>query len=110
MMNIQTVATIVAVAATICTGVGVFIKKVLPFMRKMNHFVDDMVGEEARPGVPARPGVIARLGTIEHELHPNSGKSLRDQTNRVEKMLEDHLANCPPVTTTINVNPTGGTP
>lgn len=101
------IAMLLGIFATLCGGVGVIVKQLLPFVRKMNHFVDDMVGEGARPGMPARPGIIARLGTIEHELHPNSGKSLRDQTDRVEKLLEDHLAACPPPTI-INVNPPGG--
>lgn len=107
-MHMQTIAAILGVIATLCAGAGVFIKKVLPFVRKMNHFVDDMVGEDARPGMDARPGVIARLASIEHELHPNSGKSLRDQTDRLEQALDAHLAACPPTTTTINVNPSGG--
>jgi hypothetical protein len=100
----QTISAIVGVIAGLGT-IGVFVKKGIPFIRKVSHFIDDMLGEEARPGVPAQPGVIARLSTIEHELHPNGGGSLRDQTNRIEKKVDDHLAQCPtPVTTTINVN------
>ena len=44
------------------------------------------------------------LATIRHELFPNSGLSLRDQTNRIEQTLNDHINACPPPTTTINVN------
>jgi hypothetical protein len=108
-MDWQTISAIVGIAAACATGVGVFIRKVLPFIRKVSHFIDDMLGEEERPGVAAQPGVIARLSTIEHELHPNGGGSLRDQTNRLEKKLDDHLATCKtaPIAT-INVN--GGTP
>jgi len=40
----------------------------------------------------ARPGVMAQLGTIRHELFANSGLSLRDQTNRIEKTLKSHIA------------------
>ena len=47
------------------------------------------------------------LAVIKHELFPNSGKSLRDQTNRLEASLTDHLSKCPPPVTTINVNPGG---
>lgn len=50
------------------------------------------------------------VAVIKHELFPNSGKSLRDQTNRMEASLNDHLAKCPPPVTTINVNPGGGQP
>lgn len=59
---------------------------------KVEDFVDDWQGIEARPGVPARPGVMLRLGAIEdrlarveHELHPNSGASLRDAVDRVDQ-------------------------
>ncbi|MFF0744225.1 hypothetical protein ACFYVL_27885 [Streptomyces sp. NPDC004111] len=60
--------------------------------RRVEDFVDDWQGTEARPGVPARPGVMTRLGAIEeqlaaveHELHPNSGGSLRDAVDRVDQ-------------------------
>ncbi|WP_411129923.1 hypothetical protein [Streptomyces sp. x-19] len=59
---------------------------------KVEDFVDDWQGTEPRPGVPARPGVMSRLGAIEdrlarveHELHPNSGASLRDAVDRVDE-------------------------
>ncbi|HZF90448.1 hypothetical protein [Streptomyces sp.] len=59
---------------------------------KVEDFVDDWQGTPGRPGVPARPGVMSRLGTIEaklerveHELHPNSGASLRDAVDRVDE-------------------------
>ena len=85
------------------------IKWVIPFARKLSHFIDDVAGEPARAGVPARPGLMERVTTIEerteliektqteqgesletvrHELFPNSGKSLRDQTNRMEQKLD----------------------
>jgi hypothetical protein len=59
------------------------------------------------------PEMATSVETIRHELFPNSGLSLRDQTNRLEKQGEDmasalaaHIAACPPApTTTINVNP-----
>lgn len=59
---------------------------------KVEDFVDDWQGTEARPGVPARLGVMSRLGAIEdrlarveHELYPNSGASLRDAVDRVDQ-------------------------
>jgi hypothetical protein len=72
--------------------------------RRLDHLLDDWAGEPARPGVPARPGLVeriariedrqlqqgARLAAIEHELHPNSGSSLRDAVDRVERHV------CPP--------------
>uniref|UniRef100_UPI003F4997BA hypothetical protein n=1 Tax=Streptomyces chartreusis TaxID=1969 RepID=UPI003F4997BA len=54
-------------------------------MGRMDDLADDWQGVDASPGVAARPGVMARLdpvegrvGTLEHELRPNSGRSLRD--------------------------------
>ena len=86
--------------------------KAFPVVRKFVTFVNDVAGEEARPGFSARPGLFDRIHSIEitqqsvsdkvdsieiaqkdmagkvekvhHELFPNSGKSLRDQTNRIE--------------------------
>lgn len=76
--------------------------------RRIGHFLDDWGGEPERPGHPARPGIpermagvegslgamCERLGTveartarIEHELHPNSGASLRDAMDRVERTV-----------------------
>ncbi|WP_405948888.1 hypothetical protein OG588_22555 [Streptomyces prunicolor] len=59
---------------------------------KVEDFVDDWQGTETRPGVPALPGVMSRLGgiesrlaNVEHELHPNSGVSLRDAVDRVDQ-------------------------
>ena len=89
---------------------------VAPVFRMFREFLEDWKGEPDRPGVKGRAGVMARLGSIEHELHPNSGLSMRDAINRTEKQgkdmgekLDAHMASCPaPQTTTINVNP-GGT-
>ncbi|WP_329564652.1 hypothetical protein [Kitasatospora sp. NBC_01266] len=57
---------------------------------RLEQIADDWAGVPARPGVPGHDGVMARLGAIErrlgaveHELHPNSGASLRDAVDRV---------------------------
>ncbi|MEU9576332.1 hypothetical protein [Streptomyces chilikensis] len=62
--------------------------------RRVNEFMDDWQGEPERPGVPARPGVMERMASmedrlsrVEHELHPNSGASLRDAIDRVNRRL-----------------------
>lgn len=73
------------------TVVGGLLRKLWPLLKKLSDFLDDVAGEPARPGVPARPGLMERVQSIEHELFPNSGKSLRDQTNRMEEKLDrDH--------------------
>lgn len=61
---------------------------------RVDEFVDDWNGREGRPGVAGRAGVMERLSGIEdrlarveHELHPNSGTSLRDAVDRVDVAL-----------------------
>lgn len=85
----------------IFTAVSVFLWKAFPIVKKFIVFVNDVAGEDARPGFPARPGLFDRIHSIEttqnavadkvdrvhHELFPNSGKSLRDQTNRIEQKV-----------------------
>lgn len=87
---------------TVAGGIFVSLKWVIPLGRKVSHFIDDVAGEPERPGVPARPGLMERVTSIEqtqtkhgqtidtvrHELFPNSGKSMRDQTNRMEQKLD----------------------
>ncbi|WP_033818878.1 hypothetical protein [Kitasatospora sp. MBT63] len=61
---------------------------------QLDQVAEDWSGTPARPGVPARAGVMerlgqieSRLGAVEHELHPNSGASLRDAVDRVERSV-----------------------
>ena len=68
------------------------IRAVVRILKRMDDLADDWQGVPARPGVPERPGVMARLdqiegrvSTIEHELRPNSGRSLRDAVDRVDR-------------------------
>ncbi|WP_129308006.1 hypothetical protein [Streptomyces sp. L2] len=63
--------------------------------RRVDDFVDDWQGVPARPGVAERPGVMDRLDRIEgritgmeHELRPNSGRSLRDAVDRVDRRTQ----------------------
>jgi hypothetical protein len=69
-------------------------RSVARMARAMEELREDWQGEPGRPGVPRRPGVMERLGgielrlaNVEHELHPNSGHSLRDAVDRVAKSV-----------------------
>lgn len=67
---------------------------------------DDWKGEPARPGVRGRMGVMERLDSIERELHPNGGSSLRDAVNRLEANLKAHLdSHQQPVQVNVGVPP-----
>ena len=57
------------------TGFGTALAVVLPLVaaltpkaRRFLHFVDDMMGEEERPGAERRPGILERLTLLETRL------------------------------------------
>ena len=86
------------VLVTLGGGAAVLKAHVLPFFRALSNFLSDWTGEPARPGVPARAGVMARLEAndeqikaVRHELHPNSGSSMRDAIDRTERKLDQHI-------------------
>jgi len=106
---------LVAVAGVVAV-LGLFAKvwkTVRPVWRGVREFLEDWRGEPGRDGVPERQGVMKRLATIEtdgavnakkldetarkldaidHELHPNSGSSLRDQVDNITRTLDEHIA------------------
>ena len=82
--------------------------KVMPQLRAIMHALDDLRGEEARPGFEARPGVFERikavedghadirqtlteqgkvLADIQHHVKPNSGSSSYDALLREVKAV-----------------------
>lgn len=65
--------------------VAPFFKRIRKWMTTWEHFMEDWFGEDERPGVPARAGVMERLATLDHELKPNNGGSIKDAVNRIEK-------------------------
>jgi archaellum component FlaC len=111
MQNWIVAENILALAAiiTAATVLIVAIRRVSKVIKKAVHFFDDYFGEDERPGVQRRPGISERLssmesclnkvderlGTVEYkiesiekELQPNSGSSLRDAINRIEDRVE----------------------
>ncbi|TKS96439.1 hypothetical protein E4U91_36485 [Streptomyces lasalocidi] len=84
------------VAGTALAGILVMLWRLVRGMRRVvmrvDDFVDDWQEVGSRPGVAARPAVMARLDAIEsrltsveHEVRPNSGSSLRDAVDRVDR-------------------------
>lgn len=69
-------------------GLGIAVWRVVPLLKKLSNFIDDVAGQPPRAGVPARPGLMERVQRIEHELFPNSGMSTRDAINRTEAAVE----------------------
>lgn len=60
---------------SVLTGFGTALAVVLPLVaaltpkaRRFLHFVDDMMGEEERPGAARRPGILERLTLLETRL------------------------------------------
>jgi hypothetical protein len=86
-------------AITLLVGVGGTLWRVLRGVTHLTgragQFLDDWYGEGERPGVPPRPGVMQRLShleglinSVQHEVKPNTGKSLRDAVDRANERLE----------------------
>lgn len=95
----------------IIAGVRMFVRRFWPWLRRLVQFVDDVAGEEPRPGLPdGRPGLFGRLDRVESGLErvgniaaraaegidevraittPNGGSSLRDAVDRLEVGLAE---------------------
>lgn len=87
-----------AVAITAVAGLAAVLWRAVRWAarlgRAVEQVIEDWSGTPARPGVAARPGVMqtledhsARLATIEHEVRPNSGSSMRDAVDRIDKAI-----------------------
>jgi len=60
---------------SVLAGFGTALAVVLPLAaaltpkaRRFIHFIDDMMGEEERPGAERRPGILERLTLLEKRL------------------------------------------
>lgn len=80
---------IAAVAAAIVV-INKATKWVTSIIKKLNEFLEDWRGEDARPGYSRKLGMPERLEKIEQRLHrvegqlvPNGGDSLRDKVDQI---------------------------
>lgn len=99
-------AWIVGIAAAIAV-----LAKFFQVTRKLFTFLDEVTGEPAAYGRPAKPGLVEKVDQIQteqsahteqiqrvlHELFPNSGSSLRDAVDRLERQSSASI--------NVNVNP-----
>ncbi|ATW59946.1 membrane protein [Arthrobacter phage Waltz] len=93
---LATIGGVLAVVIFIGAKIKKAVKAVKPWFTKLTHLVNDLVGEEARPGVDERPGLMVRMQTSEKkldvvtakledhdevlkELRPNHGGSIKDR-------------------------------
>ena len=63
------------------------VRKTRSMMEWLEKFRRDWEGEEASPGRDKVPGVMERLNKLDGELTNNSGSSMKDSIDRIEKSL-----------------------
>jgi hypothetical protein len=64
-------------------------------LRPIVHTLDDLVGEDARPGVPRRPGIVERMTTNEDLVFAaaQDSSAAKKAAFRVENLLVRHMEN-----------------
>lgn len=63
-------------AGVILTTIGAVVRKAVPPMRRILSFVDDVQGEQPRPGLPhGRPGIMERLAKVEENTQTAQAES-----------------------------------
>lgn len=99
-MRYDTLITIVSIMGALTTA-SIFLRKIFKIVKRIIHFLDDYFGSDERPGFDKVPGVAERiknieenlgymclrLDTVEKELTPNHGTSIKDAINRIDKRL-----------------------
>lgn len=109
-MEIYLILGSIAAAIALFTFASTIGRRAWNFFRQVAYFLSDWFGETARPGVPSRPGVMERLDcqdkvleehtrklgdistrlvTVENELKPNTGKSVKDAVNRIDQNIQN---------------------
>jgi hypothetical protein len=62
-----------------------FVRAAIRVGRKLDRLATQLLGDDETKSLDER------LSSIEHELHPNSGGSMRDAVDRTERALADHI-------------------
>lgn len=85
-----------ALATAVVTVVTWASRRVMTATRRFWMFIDDWSGEPSSPGHAAQAGVMERLMNMEtivsgisHEVHLNSGQSVKDVVTRTEAAVAD---------------------
>lgn len=101
----QAAAWLLGAAALVGAAAGLIstARRLVAFLRRIGHLVDDLLGEPPRPGMEeGRPGLMARVSALEgqldalqarmeevrHEVTHNDGGSLKDAVRRIEHALK----------------------
>lgn len=83
------VVSLAIIGLSIWAAVRPLVKAVSKINHDLDTFMRDWKGTPAEPGRDAVPGVMERLNRLDGELSKNSGKSVKDTVNRIEKRLID---------------------
>lgn len=92
------VALVVGVLIGVVVVATVVLRMLWRPVRRLMHFIDDVAGEEERPGQDARPGLMERIAAIEDkqthvERFVAATEAHREETGRtLDKILDDVAA------------------
>lgn len=74
--------------AALCAGlytISKFVRGGIRIAHKLDRLATQLLGDDETRSLDER------LSSIEHELHPNGGSSMRDAVNRTERALAEHV-------------------
>jgi hypothetical protein len=96
MSSPEQVLTIIVLVVAAASAAGVAARRLWRFVRLSVHAFDTIVGRSDQPGLVEQLSSLAkqvtalaeRTARIEHELHPNSGQSVRDAVDRIDRKVD----------------------
>lgn len=101
-MDIATIAGAIVCAAAVATALGFLWKHVIvKAYRSIRRNEDRVTNVDSIPALHQKvdriENTLSRLEplitTMNHEMHPNSGMSMKDQVTRIEQNLSAHISN-----------------